>query len=65
MEVKKDCYAFLQRPGGAVCTALNEMDCLGGECKFYAPLQKVCDNCVNKVCSKCLTVSYQKQMENK
>jgi len=63
MGAKKDCFAYLKRQGGAVCTALNEVVCLKQECKFYAPLKEVCSNCQNKVCEKCLTVSYQKQHE--
>lgn len=62
MEAKKDCFAYLQRQGGAVCTALNEVYCKKGECKFYAPLKEVCSGCDEK-CEKCLTVSHQKQME--
>lgn len=64
MEAKKDCFAYLQRQGGAVCTALTEMKCLKEECKFYAPLKEVCKGC-HKDCDRCLTVSHQKQMEGK
>lgn len=63
MGVKKDCFAYVARDGRHRCSAMSEVYCLKGECKFYAPLTEVCGNCQNKVCDRCLTVSYQKQHE--
>ncbi len=63
MGVKKDCFAYVARDGRHLCSAMNEVYCLTGQCKFYAPLTEVCENCQNKACEKCLTVSYQKQLE--
>ena len=59
-----DCFAFVKRQGGAVCSALTEMKCLKGECKFYAPLGEVCKDC-HKDCDRCLTVSHQRQLQSK
>lgn len=63
--IKKDCFAYVARQGRHVCTAMAEIYCLKGECKFYAPLKEVCGKCEKKDCDRCLTVSYQKQMEGK
>lgn len=65
MGIKKDCFAYVARGSRHLCSAMNEVYCLKGQCKFYAPLEKVCENCKNKDCDRCLTVSYQKQTENK
>ncbi len=61
--IKKDCFAYVARDGRHLCSALTEAFCLKENCKFYAPVQKVCGECENKDCDRCLTVSYQKQLE--
>lgn len=63
MEAKTDCFAYLRRQGGAVCSALSEVVCLKQECRFYASVQQVCGKCQKKDCDSCLIVSPQKQME--
>lgn len=62
---KKDCFACVNRNGVLICTALTVMPCKYGECKFYAPVKKVCGECKKKNCDSCLIVSYFKQMEEK
>lgn len=43
LKVKHDCFAYDKK--ARECKALNELQCLSGECKFYKTEFQRCEEC--------------------
>jgi hypothetical protein len=57
-EVKEDCFAFreVEFPSGKTrrgCDALKLLYCASEECKFYKPIDTVCQDCCYDDCKGC------------
>ena len=55
--MNKDCFAFREIGKSRMCLALEFMQCVNGECKFYKKDGTQCDTCLKKgntsTCKQC------------